>query len=42
MTVQTYFNTNERLLVEDLNIKHKKRTGHTETRSLEGNRKHTI
>lgn len=24
MTVQTYFNTNERLLVEDLNIKHKK------------------
>lgn len=24
LRIQTYFNTNERLLVEDLNIKHKK------------------
>lgn len=36
MRIQSYFNTNERLLVADLKMKHKKRAGCTKTRSPEG------
>lgn len=38
MRIQTYFKINERLVVEDLNMKHKQ-VDNTETRSPEGNKK---
>lgn len=37
MRIQTYFKINERLVVEDLNMKHKQEVDNTETRSPEGN-----
>lgn len=38
MRIQTHFKINERLVVEDLNMKHKQ-VDNTETRSPEGNKK---